>query len=247
MNCPACRSDLSPVTIAGVTLDACQGGCGGIWFDRGELAFNPPALELSRWLDDLAGGRTREPDLTPRRRCPRCADSILMRHFSSASQAITVDECPTCAGIWLDSGELERIRSEHVSAEDRHRAVVKLFERGAVGERMALESERIAQVLPYATWRSRTASAAVFGAYVAIAALAACNRDSFLLALTRLARFFVVPVACIWFPEALGDFVGGRITKTSPRAFVWFLGWVVLLVPVLGFAFALVETVGMFR
>ena len=45
------------------------------------------------------------------------------------------------------------------------------------------------------------------------------------------------PVACIWFPDLLGSYVGwlGRtnITRASPEVAVAFLGWVVLLLPVL--------------
>jgi uncharacterized protein len=110
MKCPACRSELSAVTLAELTLDGCQGGCGGIWFDRGELAFDPPAPLLAQSLDELSAGRTTYVDLAQRRRCPRCVDSVLLRHYSSASRAVTIDECPTCAGVWLDNGELERIR-----------------------------------------------------------------------------------------------------------------------------------------
>ena len=39
----------------------------------------------------------------------KCSDTLLMRHFFSAKRAVTVDECPTCAGVWLDAGELEMV------------------------------------------------------------------------------------------------------------------------------------------
>lgn len=225
MRCPACRAELSSVALAGVTLDACQGGCGGIWFDRGELAFDPPAAALDQWLDDLAASRTVHVDPTQRRNCPRCANSVLMRHFSSPTCAVTIDECPTCAGIWLDSGELEQIRSEHVSAEDRRRAVVRVFEERAVDDRIALIAEQLDLPAPFATWRSRAASCVIVAIYLGLAGSGPAN-------LARVLRFCVLPLACIWFPDQLGDMVGGRITKSSPRSFVWFLGWVVLLVPV---------------
>jgi Zn-finger nucleic acid-binding protein len=233
MTCPACHAELSTVTIGGVTLDACAGGCGGIWFDRGELAFDPPAERLAQWLDELAANRTIHADLTQRRRCPRCADSVLMRHFSSATRAVTIDECPTCAGVWLDSGELERIRAEQVSPEDRHRAMVKIFEERNVADRMALIARQLDPYVPYATWRSRVFSSAVVALYVTVATGSSGDSRVVLLALTNVLRYCALPLACIWFPDALGDFVGGRITKKSPRSFVWFFGWVVLLVPAL--------------
>jgi len=48
--------------------------------------------------------------------------------------------------------------------------------------------------------------------------------------------FVVLPLGCIWFSDVLGDYTGyglGRvaITKTSPGIFVYYLGWVALLVP----------------
>ena len=47
----------------------------------------------------------------------------------------------------------------------------------------------------------------------------------------RVFMFCLLPLACIWFPQAMGDFVGGRMTASSPAVFVWTLGWVVLLLP----------------
>jgi len=224
--------------LGGVTVDACVGGCGGIWFDRGELTFDPPTAVLDRWLGELAAGRTSRVDPAARRRCPRCPESNLMRHFSSATRAVTIDECPTCAGVWLDSGELEQIRSEHVSAEDRRRAVVKAFEERAVDDRMALIGKQLNPVFPFATWRSRVISGAVVALYLGVDLRYSGPADA-----VRLLWFCLLPVACVWFPDALGDLISGRITKKSPPSFVWFFGWVVLLLPVISVAILLVEGV----
>jgi hypothetical protein len=49
--------------------------------------------------------------------------------------------------------------------------------------------------------------------------------------------FCIVPTACIWFPEALGDYTGmflfDSVTKESPPFLVWLFGWLVLLLPVI--------------
>lgn len=50
--------------------------------------------------------------------------------------------------------------------------------------------------------------------------------------------FVVLPLGCIWFGDVLGDYTGYglsrvAITKTSPGVFVYYLGWVVLLLPLL--------------
>jgi len=37
--------------------------------------------------------------------CPRCATPLQER----AQHDITVDECPSCGGLWLDRGEMEQL------------------------------------------------------------------------------------------------------------------------------------------
>lgn len=37
VGCPACGHVLTPLRVADVTIDACRGGCEGIWFDAAEL------------------------------------------------------------------------------------------------------------------------------------------------------------------------------------------------------------------
>lgn len=113
MKCPACFLELTEFTIGGVTVDACEGGCAGIWFD---------AFELQRVDEphEVAGDQVlflqRDPllsvDPTRKRECPRCAGIKLKRHFFSAAKQVEVDHCPHCGGNWLDHGELEKIRAE---------------------------------------------------------------------------------------------------------------------------------------
>jgi Zn-finger nucleic acid-binding protein len=49
----------------------------------------------------------------------------MIRRFSSVKRKIEVDECGNCAGIWLDMGELEQIRSEFNTEHDRTKAAEK--------------------------------------------------------------------------------------------------------------------------
>ena len=51
----------------------------------------------------------------------------------------------------------------------------------------------------------------------------------------KLLAAMLVPLACIWFPEAMGDYANslGRVNRRSPSSFVWFLGWIVLLLPLI--------------
>ena len=60
----------------------------------------------------------------------------------------------------------------------------------------------------------------------------------------RLAITVIFPLACIWFADAMGGFVGPAstiaITASSPGILVRILGWVVLVLPLV---FVIVEIV----
>ncbi|HOX59432.1 MAG TPA: zf-TFIIB domain-containing protein [Candidatus Paceibacterota bacterium] len=113
MKCPACFNELIELHVGKLAVDACQGGCGGIWFDAFELqkvdqeseAAGEPLLNVPR-----APGVV--PDPARKRECPRCEDVKLHRHFFSAKRRVQVDHCPNCGGYWLDAGELALIRKE---------------------------------------------------------------------------------------------------------------------------------------
>jgi Zn-finger nucleic acid-binding protein len=51
----------------------------------------------------------------------------MMRHFWSVKRAVTIDECPECGGIFLDAGELGKIRAEFVTEAARHAAADAYF------------------------------------------------------------------------------------------------------------------------
>lgn len=117
MKCPACDSELTELEFGGVKVDACHGGCGGIWFDAFELQRVDEAREVP---DEHLPRIQRHPritvDFSRKRVCPRCEGIKLKRHFFSAERKVEVDQCPNCAGYWLDAGELEKIRSLKAAA-----------------------------------------------------------------------------------------------------------------------------------
>ena len=53
----------------------------------------------------------------------------------------------------------------------------------------------------------------------------------------KVGMFALFPLACIWFSDAMGGFVGqtgrGYITTTSPGLMVCIMGWILLLLPIL--------------
>lgn len=128
MKCPACTNQLSARMVAGVTLDVCDNGCGGIWFDKFEFKkFDERKEPDAETILNLKITTKPVHNADERLNCPKCANVKLMRHFSSIRRKVTIDECAMCAGIWLDAGELHDIRDEYESETDRREAAEKLF------------------------------------------------------------------------------------------------------------------------
>jgi len=144
MDCPACKTQLAEVVIDDITVDACETGCGGIWFDQFELQkVDEPHESTGEKLLSIS----RNPDIVinyyERRNCPKCENTIMMQHFFSVKQQVLVDECPNCGGFWLDFGELSQIRHLYSSEDERKKAAKEYFEKIFGGElkRMQDESE----------------------------------------------------------------------------------------------------------
>ncbi len=112
MKCPACFNQLTQMQVGDLIVDACQGGCGGIWFDAFELQAVDEETEPGGPLLEIRRDPGVVVDSARKRECPRCEGIKLHRHFFSAKRRVQVDECPNCAGYWLDAGELALIRAE---------------------------------------------------------------------------------------------------------------------------------------
>ena len=148
MNCPACGNELREIGVGEFRVDACRGGCGGIWFDRFELdKVDEPYEAPGELLYDIPYDKEIRVDASKRRHCPRCGDVVMMRHFFSVKREVAVDECPACGGFWLDRGELRAIRSLFESEEARREAGEAYFDRifGGRLEEMRRESEEKAE------------------------------------------------------------------------------------------------------
>jgi Zn-finger nucleic acid-binding protein len=118
MRCPKCAEEMQthPVGLHDVQVDECS-KCGGMWLDRGELAQlsdGPRALPSSAWVN--VDGERRLP-------CPSCAGTAgetfresgevsPMRTIAPADEPdLVLDRCDRCEGLWLDGGELTRVRT----------------------------------------------------------------------------------------------------------------------------------------
>jgi uncharacterized protein len=113
MKCPACFNELTQKQVGRLTVDVCQDGCGGIWFDAFEMEQVDEEEEAAgEALLDIPRDDRVLVDRSRKRECPRCPEIKLHRHFFSAARRVEVDQCPNCGGYWLDAGELAQIRDE---------------------------------------------------------------------------------------------------------------------------------------
>ena len=145
MICPACGNELTEMTVSDVTLDVCKGGCGGIWFDNFEIKkFDEPHEPAGQELLNIEKNPDIKVDGSRRYKCPKCGDMLLMRHYFSVKKKVAIDECPNCAGIWLDDGELEQIRGLFNSEQEKNLAAEQYMD-ASFGEDLA-EIEVKAQI-----------------------------------------------------------------------------------------------------
>jgi uncharacterized protein len=113
MKCPACFNELTTTQVGSVSVDVCEGGCGGIWLDAFELQrVDEQHEEAGERLLAIQRDERIIVDHLRKRDCPRCLNIKLRRHFFSPKRLVEVDECPSCGGYWLDAGELAKIRHE---------------------------------------------------------------------------------------------------------------------------------------
>lgn len=150
MNCPACGTVMTEVTAGPVKVQACKGGCGGLWFDEWTLGkVDEPGQSAGEALLNVERNPAIKVDPSRRYRCPKDLDVVMMRHFWSVKRDVVVDECPRCEGIFLDPGELSTIRADFTTDADRHAAAKAYY-----GE---MFDEQIADIV--AKDKSRLASA----------------------------------------------------------------------------------------
>jgi Zn-finger nucleic acid-binding protein len=132
------------MSVGDLEVDACQGGCGGLWFDNFELEkVDEPHEAGGQALLEIPTDETVKVDLAAKRSCPKCGDVKMKQHFFSVERKVTVDECGGCGGVWLDAGELRDVREMFSTEEERKAAADKYFD-DVFGEKlkeMAAERE----------------------------------------------------------------------------------------------------------
>ena len=114
MNCPRCKTQLtvSPLSEGKISIkvDKCP-GCGGIWFDEGELSridkiIEPTYIEIRKI--------PRKSEQLEALYCPSCSHHPRLEKAEHPRDVkVILDYCESCKGIWLDKGELEAIQKEN--------------------------------------------------------------------------------------------------------------------------------------
>jgi hypothetical protein len=80
--------------------------------------------------------------------------------------------------------------------------------------------------------KNRVCSSLLAGIYVVVGFVADGGEGGF-----KTFGFVILPLACIWFGEAMGGYTGQAgsigITAPSPGLFVCIAGWILLLLPII--------------
>ena len=119
MYCPRTNTPLEPLLVGGITVFTSAQG--GVFFDNSQIfKFSSPELKHGQvLLKHLSNYTENEGDVSMRVNCPKCPSIVMMRRFFSPLKVVEIDECPGCAGIWLDSGELAKIHENHLTPKER--------------------------------------------------------------------------------------------------------------------------------
>ena len=112
IKCPACDKEMKKIYIpdAGVNIDICLDGCGGIYFDNRELEkFDEKHENIDTLINAIDGRKFTSVNGNELRICPACGAS--MAKMGAANGTVQIDICHTCGGKFLDNGELQKIRN----------------------------------------------------------------------------------------------------------------------------------------
>lgn len=106
--CPRCNMPLDVHLVDSEEYDICP-SCGGLWLDRGEFHLITRESDVYR-KEDIKDEYLRGPlkDSVAYIPCVRCGNLMNRKNFAQISGVI-IDECSR-HGVWLDAGELEKIR-----------------------------------------------------------------------------------------------------------------------------------------
>ena len=111
MKCLRCADSELEVQVKGegaeiFEVDSCK-SCGGVWLDADELKKLDDNMFVDVETIEYKAAQAGQDDAVLM--CPRCQVKMDKVH-PAGFEKIVVDNCPTCKGFWLDTGELEKMR-----------------------------------------------------------------------------------------------------------------------------------------
>lgn len=147
--CPACGKPMTEVLIEnrGIAIDICLDGCGGIYFDNREMKkFTDSSKDIDEIVSLVKDKNFKKPE-EGERHCPVCGMKMV-KNSASPKNAVTIDQCYNCGGIFLDHGELTAIREEYKDRKENQDEVNKLVNEqfGAVLSAAKEEAEKARRV-----------------------------------------------------------------------------------------------------
>jgi len=141
MNCPACDHELKLVAVTGIKVLACEGSCGGFWFEWKEIKKLPERNAAAGadllHVERAAGVRVFRNIQHP---CPKCTQTLLHRHCFNRQFCYEVDQCSKCGGFWVDAGILADLLQQPLSADNLRTAKMyfkSLFEDSLAPENLS--------------------------------------------------------------------------------------------------------------
>lgn len=115
MYCPQCHALLKTIKYEGIEIESCS-GCDGEWLDHDELKHVAQARDVLFDKEErravaaatkITGVKIEDVDRDLS--CPKCSGQTDAINYGGDT-GIIIDRCTDCRGIWLDSGELEKIQ-----------------------------------------------------------------------------------------------------------------------------------------
>ena len=216
LNCPTCAIALSQLTLSGETVDRCS-TCNGTWYDAVELS---SILRASTSLEFTIKATAELPTTIA---CPKCEKEITSTIYAHDSE-IPILKCPTCSGVWLVPGQLEKILKYRNGLHKTDRLGQAIAESYAQSNAL----NRFADIM-----QSRVRSTVFASVILLVALFLGVGMDGTL----RLVALLLLPMACIWFSDAIGNLTGIRlglasptVTSTTPGIAVAFGGWILMFV-----------------
>jgi len=126
--CPVCGKTMKKIYLeeAHINVDICLDGCGGIYLDNRELKkIDEEKEDIKEIKEATAGKEFKEENRTERQiKCPVCGH-LMVKNYTSRNKSVEIDTCYNCGGVFLDNGELQKIREEYKTEKERIEAFNK--------------------------------------------------------------------------------------------------------------------------